>query len=184
MVRITFFDILFLLFLLGGAAWGFYRGIFRQAANTLVIYISTIVSTLTYRSFSRLLGSTGQSASATDVLAFIILMAVTNLLFSLIANDLLKDVHTERMPIWVNLTGMLFGFLNTAIWCAVILIILRSATGGERWAGYEGIQQFIRSQTRGSWMAYGFRPVRYCLLGIIRPWLFGRSLPPLLLKAF
>ena len=78
-MRVTFFDILFMLSLVGGAAWGFYRGMFRQAATTVVIYVSTIVSTVSYRGLSRMLGSsTGQSATATDMLSFIILMVVTN----------------------------------------------------------------------------------------------------------
>jgi uncharacterized membrane protein required for colicin V production len=182
-MRITFFDVLFLFALIGGAAWGFYRGVFRQAASTLVLYVSTVVSTLTYRSLSRMMGDTGQSASATDLLAFIILMAVTNLLFVLIANDLLKNLDENRMPIWVNLSGMVFGFVNAAVWCAVILIILRSATGGSPWMGYEGVRLFIRGQTRGSWMAYVFRPFMRFIIAIIQPWLFGRELPPLFVNA-
>jgi uncharacterized membrane protein required for colicin V production len=182
-MRITFFDILFLIGLLGGATWGFYRGLVRQAASTLVIYVSTVVSTVGYRGLSRLLSATGQGASATDMLAFIILMAVMNLLFTLLINDLLKSFDTERMPIWMNFGGMLFGFLNAAIWCAVILMILRSATGGNEWLGYEGVRLFIQGQTRGSWMAYIFRPFMRFLLAIIRPWLFGHDLPPLLLNA-
>ena len=182
-MRITLFDVLFLFALIGGAAWGFYRGVFRQAVATLVLYVSTVVSTLTYRSLSRLMGDTRQSASATDMLAFVILIGVTNLLFTLIANDLLSDLDERRMPILVNLSGMIFGFINAAVWCAVILIVLRSATGGEQWFGYEGVQIFIQRQTRGSWMAYLFRPFMRFLLTIIQPWLFGRELPPLLVNA-
>jgi uncharacterized membrane protein required for colicin V production len=182
-MRVTFFDFLFMMALVGGAAWGFYRGLFRQAASTIVIYIATVVSTISYRGFSRMLGSTGQSASATDVLAFIILMAVTNVLLALIANDLIAHIEIDRMRIWVNFGGMIFGFLNTAIWCAVILMILRSATGGEEWFGYEGIQQFFVRQTYGSWMAFVFRPLMRVLLALIQPFMFGRSLPPLFLNA-
>lgn len=182
-MRVTFFDFLFMLALVGGAAWGFYRGFFRQAASTIVIYIATIVSTISYRGFSRMLGSTGQSASATDVLAFIILMAVTNVLLALIANDLIAHIEIDRMRIWVNFGGMIFGFLNTAIWCAVILMILRSATGGEKWFGYEGVQEFFVRQTRGSWMAFVFRPLMQVLLALIQPFMFGRGLPPLFVNA-
>jgi uncharacterized membrane protein required for colicin V production len=182
-MRITFFDILFLIALIVGAGWGFYRGIFRQAATTLVIYVSTVVSTLSYRGLSRLLGVTGQGSAATDVLAFVILMVVLNVLFTLLINDLIKNIDTERIPIWANFGGMLFGFLNMAIWCAVILMILRSGSGGDEWAGYEGVRLFVQRQTRGSWMAYVFRPFMRVLLAIIKPWLFGHSLPPLLVDA-
>ena len=182
-MRVTFFDGLFLIMLLLGAAWGWYRGLIRQAASTLVIYISTVISTLSYRGLSRMLGGTGQSATATDMLAFIILMVVMNLLFMLIFNDLLGHLDSERMGIWVNIGGMIFGFLNMAIWCAVLLIVIRSSTGGDRWLGYEGVQAFFQQQTRGSWMAFVFRPFMRFLLVLIQPWLFGRSLPPLFVNA-
>lgn len=182
-MRVTFFDGIFLIMLLLGAAWGWYRGLIRQAASTLVIYISTVISTLSYRGLSRMLGGTGQSASATDMLAFVILMLVMNLLFMLIFNDLLGHLDSESMGIWVNIGGMIFGFLNMAIWCAVLLIVIRSSTGGDRWLGYEGVQAFFQSQTRGSWMAYVFRPFMRFLLILIQPWLFGRSLPPLFVNA-
>jgi uncharacterized membrane protein required for colicin V production len=183
-MRVTFFDVLFMLGLVGGAAWGFYRGTFRQAATTVVIYVSTIVSTVSYRGLSRMLGSsTEQSATATDMLSFIILMVVTNVLLALITNDLLSHIEIDRMRIWVNFGGMIFGFINAAIWCSMILMILRSATSGEEWFGYEGVQQFFINQTRGSWMAFIFRPFMRFLLTIIRPFMFGRDLPPLLLYA-
>lgn len=182
-MNITLFDVLFLAALIAGAAWGFGRGIFRQAANTLVIYMAAVISTLTYRSLSRMLGGSGPNAAATDMASFIILMGVLNILFALLINDLIKHIDISQARIWVNFGGMLFGFLNTVIWCAVILIIVRSATGGDEWYGYKGVQQFFVRQTRNSWMAYAFGPFMRLMLDLIRPWLFGRELPPLLLNA-
>lgn len=182
-MRITFFDILITVVLLGGAAWGFHRGIIRQAAATLVLYVSTVISAIAYRGLSRLLSMTGQSTAATDMLSFIILMVVMNLLFSLIFNDLLSDMDSRRMPVWMNLGGMLFGFLNAAVWCAVILIVIRSATSGDPWMGYESFRLFLQRQTRGSTMAYVFRPFMRAILAVISPWLFGNELPPLLTNA-
>ncbi|MFN2130374.1 MAG: CvpA family protein [Anaerolineae bacterium] len=182
-MRLTFFDVLFFLILIGGTAFGFYRGVFRQASATLVLYVSTVVSTVAYRGLGRMLSGLGESGAATDVLAFIVLMGVMNLLFMLMVNDLIGHIKIERMKIWVNFGGMLFGFVNTAVWCAVVLMVLRSSTAGEEWIGYEAIRQFLQGQTRGSWMAYAFRPFMHFLLAIIRPWLFGHDLPPLLLNS-
>ncbi|HUT19131.1 MAG TPA: CvpA family protein [Anaerolineae bacterium] len=182
-MRLTFFDVLFFLALIGGAAFGFYRGVFRQASATLVLYISTVVSTLAYRGLSRMLVGLGESNAATDVLSFILLMGIMNLMFMLMVNDLIGHISIERMKIWVNFGGMLFGFVNTAVWCAVILIIIRSSTAGEEWIGYEAVRRFLQGQTRGSWMAYVFRPSMRFLLAIIRPWLFGHDLPPLLINS-
>jgi hypothetical protein len=87
------------------------------------------------------------------------------------------------MGVWVNIIGMVFGFLNAAIVCAILMIILRSTTSGEEWLGYGGVQVFLRRQATRSWMAYVFRPFMRLLLTIIEPWLFGHDLPPLLLNA-
>lgn len=183
---ITFFDVLFLLGMVGGAALGFYRGIVRSALGTLVIYIATVISTIGYRSLSRMLvGATGQGGQAADALAFIVLAVVLTILFTLIGRDLIAHIDTNRMGVWSNIGGMFFGFINAAVWCAVLLIIIRSATGGAEWIGYYGgIQRFFVSQTQNSWMAYVFRPFMRFLLAIIKPWLFGHDLPPLLVNAF
>jgi uncharacterized membrane protein required for colicin V production len=180
-MRITIFDIVFLIALIAGAAWGFYRGVFRQARSTLVIYVALVIATVGFRGLSRMLGDTGEGASATHMLSFIILLSVTALLLTLLTNEMVNELNTDR--IWVMFGGMLFGFVNMAIICATLLIVLRSATGGSPWIGYEGIQQFIQQQTRGSWMAYLFRPFMRFLLTILQPWLFGRTLPSLLWEA-
>ncbi|MBN1641854.1 MAG: CvpA family protein [Anaerolineae bacterium] len=182
-MRITFFDILFLFLLLGGAALGFYRGFFRQAATTLVIYVSTVVATLTYRGLARLLSNAGTPNSATEMLSFILILGLLILLFLLMVSDLIGHIDISHMRIWVNFGGMLFGFINTALICAVILMIIRSGTSGGEWVGYEGIRLFFQRQTRGSWMAYLFRPFMQFVLTIIRPWLFGHDLPPLLINS-
>jgi uncharacterized membrane protein required for colicin V production len=184
-VYITLFDILILLALFGGAALGFFRGLFRQAAATLAIYVALVVSTLAYRSLSRLLiDLTGEASGATDVLAFFLIMVIMLILLFLIVNDLLGHVEIERMGMWVNLTGMVFGVLNAAIVCAVVLIVVRSATGGAQWPGYANLQSFLRNQVQRSWMAFVLQPFMQLLLGLVEPWLFGYSLPPLLLNAF
>jgi uncharacterized membrane protein required for colicin V production len=184
-VYITLFDILILLALFGGAAFGFYRGLYRQAAATVVIYLSIVVATLAYRGLSRLLvNMTEQPATATDVLAFFIVLIIMLIMLTLISRDLLAHIEIERMGIWVNISGMVFGALNATIFCAVILIVIRSASGGADWPGYVGLQAFLQRQVKRSWMAYVLRPFMILLLNLIEPWLFGYSLPPLLLNAF
>jgi uncharacterized membrane protein required for colicin V production len=183
-VTITFFDVLIVLGLLGGAVLGFYRGVFRQAAMTLILYISTVVAALSYRSVSRtLIRITGQRPAATDVLGFFLVMAVMMLLLWLISRDLISNIEARRFGIWVNIAGMVFGFLNAAIVAAVVLIVLRSATAGEEWLGYQGVQAFTQRQLNRSWMVYMFRPFLQLILRLVEPWLFGHPMPPLLTNA-
>ena len=183
-MTITFFDILVLFALLGGAAIGFFRGFLRQAASTLILYISMVVASLFYPSISRtLVRLTGQLPYATDVLGFFLLMGLMMTLLFLARGELMSNINTDRQGIGHNLAGMVFGFLNAAIVCAVGLIVLRSVVNGDPWPAYRGLQTFIRKQTSSSWMVYVFTPFTRLLLALIEPWLFGNRLPPLLRNA-
>ncbi len=183
-MQITLFDILILLALVGGATWGFFRGIVRQAAGLFTLYAATVISTIGYRSVSRMLGGATHPSMGLDMLSFVILMIALNLLFWLMGRDLIGHIDADRLGIWSNLGGMVLGFINAAIWCAVLLIVIRSATGGPRWIGYDGVREFFRRQTEYSWMSYVFGPFMRLVLATIRPWLFGHELPPLLINAF
>ena len=186
-MTITFFDILILFALMGGAAMGFYQGLIRQAAATLILYISIVVSALFYRNLSRfLVRVTGQLPRTTDVLGFFLIMAVMLVLLLLARHELLSSTRADdrrRQPIWHNIAGMLFGFLNAAILSSIAVIVLRSAVGGEPWAAYAGVQTMLRKGLDRSWMVYAFRPFTRLLLTLIEPWLFGNQLPPLLRNA-
>lgn len=184
-MTITLFDILILLALVGGAAWGFYRGVVRQAAMTLIIYISTVISTLTYRGVANLIsGGRSTSTAGVDMMSFVMVMVVINLMLFFIINDLIKDLDLRRLGMWSNIGGMAFGFLNVSIWCAVLLLIIRSSVNGPEWIGYQGVQVFFQNQTQRSLMVFVFSPLMRMMMALIQPWLFGRSLPPLLMNAF
>jgi uncharacterized membrane protein required for colicin V production len=183
-VTITFFDILVLFALLGGAVLGFFRGFFRQAAATLVLYIAIVMASLAYPYLSRVLSQlTGQLSHATDVLAFFVIMALVMILLFLGRNDLMSNTNTDRMGIWHNLSGMVFGFLNAAIICAVVVIVLRSVTAGDSWPAYGAIQTFFRRQLARSFMVYVFGPFTRLIISLVELWLFGGRLPPLLRNA-
>ena len=179
-MRVTLFDVLILLAVFGGGFYGFSRGFFSQAVGTISIYISTVISTLSYRGLSRLLsGSTGQPSLSTDMLAFILLMVVIYTMFVLLGRELTMEIDIETMGIWVNLGGMIFGLINTVLLCALLLIIIRSGTA-DKWYGYDNFRLFLYRQTYGSWMAFTFQPAMRLLLITVKPWMFGGELPRLL----
>jgi uncharacterized membrane protein required for colicin V production len=183
-VTITLFDILFLFALLGGAALGFYRRLLRQATATLFLYVALVLAALAYRSVSRtLVRLTGQLPQATDVLGFFMVMGVMLALFFVGRHELISNLNDDRRSIWGNILGMVFGFLNAAIVCAIVVIVLRSATAGEPWPAYSAIQTLIRKGLGRSWMVYAFSPFTRLLLAAIEPLLFGQRLPPLLRNA-
>jgi uncharacterized membrane protein required for colicin V production len=182
---VTLFDILILMALFLGGLLGFYRGLFRQAAATVSLYVAFVVATVSYRGLGRVLMDwTGQSALATDVLAFFVLLVLLLIILILITRDLLEHIDHDRMGIWYNLTGMIVGVLNAAIVGAVVIMVIRSASAGDDWIGYAGFQAFLRRQVRRSWMAFVLQPFMRLLLAIVQPWLFGYDLPPLLRNVF
>jgi len=184
MVTITFFDVLVLFGLFGGAAMGFYRGVVRQALATLILYIAIVVASLFYVDLSRILSRwTGQPSQATDLLAFFIFLVVIMVVLFIGRRDLMRNIKTDRVPIWQNISGMVVGVLNAAIISAVVMIVLRSTTLGEEWPAYQGIQGLLRRMITRSFMAYVFRPFTQLILALIQPWLFGGQLPPLLRNA-
>jgi uncharacterized membrane protein required for colicin V production len=183
-VTITLFDILFLFALLGGAALGFYRRLLRQVTTTLFLYIALVLAALAYRSVSRtLVRLTGQLPHATDVLGFFLVFGIGLVLLFLGRRELFRDLNDDRRSIWGNIAGMVFGFVNAAIVCAIVVIVLRSATAGDPWPAYSGIQNLIRKGLGRSWMVYAFTPFTRLLLAAIEPLLFGQRLPPLLRNA-
>jgi len=183
-VTITFFDILVLFGLFGGAAMGFYRGVVRQALATLIIYIAIVVASLFYVDLSRILARwTGQPSQTTDLLAFFMFIVVMMVVLFIARRDLLRNVKMDRVRIWQNIAGMAVGVLNAAIISAVVLIVLRSTVLGGQWLAYEGVQGLLRRMITRSFMAYVFRPFTQLILALIQPWLFGGQLPPLLRNA-
>ena len=163
---------------------GFYRGLLRQAAATLILYISLVVASLFYVDLSRVLARwTGQPHQATDLLSFFLFLIVIMVVLFIGRRDLIRNVNLDRTRIWQNILGMVFGVLNASIVCAVVLIVLRSTTGGEEWYAYQAVQQGLRRMLSRSFMAYIFRPFTYLILNLIQPWLFGGQLPPLLRNA-
>jgi uncharacterized membrane protein required for colicin V production len=183
-VTITFLDILILLGLFGGAVLGFFRGFLRQAAATLILYVSIVMASLFYRNLSRMLVRlTGQSPQSTDLLAFFVLLAVVMVVLFIGRRDLMRNANTDRIPIWQNIVGMVFGVLNAAIVAGVVLIVLRSTTLGDPWPAYGGLQTLLRRTVTRSFMAYVFGPFIQLIVALIEPWLFGGQLPPLLRNA-
>jgi uncharacterized membrane protein required for colicin V production len=164
-VTFTFFDFVILLALVGGAALGFFRGALRQAVATLMLYLSIVASALVYRDVSRFLARlTGQAPPATDVLAFFLTFGVTLVVLFVIRYELIQHINMERFGVWHNIVGMAFGFLNAAVVCAILVIVLRSTVSGDTWYAYKGIQAFFRRQFARSWMVYVFRPFTELIL--------------------
>lgn len=176
----------FLLFLgfAGGIALGFYRGLIKQLLGLLALYVSLVASTLTYPYLSPIISRSTQTAPLiADLVAFLFLLAVFDIIANLMLNTLIEEPRAKRFGTLDLTGGMLIGLLNACIWGAVIVAIVRSATATGNWLSYEGLRTFLHDQTTHSLLANIFRTVFRIVMATIKPWLFGGDLPILLRNA-
>ena len=125
----NFFDVLIVLGLLGGSAWGFIKGVIHQAFGVGMIYVSIVVATMFYSVVApvaqRLIRLETKTAAAVSFL-FLLIVAM-NLLALALRNVRKKEFKVLRL---VNqLGGMTFGFIIACVWIALIVALLYYATG-------------------------------------------------------
>jgi len=123
------FDVLIILALVGGAAWGFIKGLIHQAVTVGITYVAIIVATLFYGDVTPLfIRYVKLDAKAAGAVSFLLLMilAINVLAFAL------RDVRKKEIKALrsVNqLGGMAFGLAIASVWIALIIALLYFGTG-------------------------------------------------------
>lgn len=126
----NFFDVLIVIALVAGAAWGFIKGIIHQAIGVGLIYVSIIVATIFYSvvapGLGRLIKVSSQAAGA---LSFLLLMIITLNVLALALRDVRKR-EIKLLRLINQLGGMTFGFVIASVWIALVIALLHYAVGG------------------------------------------------------
>lgn len=124
----NFFDVLIVLALLGGAAWGFIKGVVHQAFGLGMIYVSIIVATMSYtviapplRRFVKL------DPKAAAAVAFLLLLIIALNLLGLALRKIRK-AEFKVLRLVNQLGGMTLGFIIACVWIALIIAMLHYAT--------------------------------------------------------
>ena len=124
----NFFDVLIVMALIGGAAWGFIKGVIHQAIGLGMIYVSILAATLSYSIIAPILRKLVklEAKTAAAVAFLLLLIIVLNLLG--IALRRVRKAEFKMLRLVNQLGGMTFGFITTCIWIALIVAMLHYAT--------------------------------------------------------
>ena len=122
------FDILIIIGLVAGSAWGFIKGVIHQLIGVALLYVSLIVATMFYSELAppiaQIIKLPMQPAKATAFLALLII--AINVIGFAVRKVRKKEVKMLRL---VNqLGGMTLGFGMACVWIAVILAALHYAS--------------------------------------------------------
>jgi uncharacterized membrane protein required for colicin V production len=124
------FDVIIVLALLAGAAWGFMKGVIHQIVGLFLIYFGLVVSTLLYWMMAPFVAQLIKlDIRAAGAISFLFLLIVS----INIAGFALRDVRRREYRVLrlVNqLGGMTFGFVAASVWIAIAVGLLWYAAGG------------------------------------------------------
>jgi uncharacterized membrane protein required for colicin V production len=171
------FDVLILLALLAGSAWGFVRGLIRMALSLVVLYVSAVLAMTVYeRVGDYFTYMFGLPMNISEGLAFLVILAVTSIVLNSVLRLTYRDTELPGIRQVDQLGGMVIGFFITCIWIGFTILafafMLGASIAEEEGLGVNLIAYFQRSNLIP--IFYRFLPIA---LATLRPWM-PKGLPP------
>ena len=183
----NFFDVLIVLALIGGAAWGFIKGVIHQAFGLGMIYVSIVFATIFYSviapPLARLVKLEAKTAAAVSFL--LLLVIALNLLALALRRPRKAEFKVLRL---VNqLGGMTFGFVITCVWVALIIAMLYYATstpidwqdpGKQQLAtlNWESIRRTFATGLHRSPLVNAFQTILPLIIGSVSPFVPAKDI--------
>jgi uncharacterized membrane protein required for colicin V production len=171
------FDILIGFVLLGGAAWGFVRGLVRTALNLVVLYIAAVLAMTFYDVAGKWLGYMfGTSKAVSEAIAFFAIAALVSIVINFILRRTYKHTELPGLRQVDQLGGMVIGFFLASIWIGFAILVLAfmlAAAGGKGGALTQNLVVYFQTSHLIP-IFYKFLPVA---LVTLRPWM-PKGLPP------
>jgi len=175
------FDLLVLLALVAGAAWGFMKGVIHQIIGLGLMYVAIISATWFYPVLappvSRLVKLPLQPAGA---ISFLFLMIVTMNVIGFALRDIRRREY-KVLRLVNQLGGMTFGFVMAAIWVALAIAMLHYAAVGSQYTtpntgapvfanvGWESTRQSILNGLNRSPLVGAFSVLLPMILSSVSP---------------
>ncbi|MGQ9516628.1 MAG: CvpA family protein [Anaerolineae bacterium] len=123
------FDILIIIALAAGAAWGFIKGLIHQAIGLMMLYASLIVATVFYSdiapSLQRVVHLEPKAAGA---VAFLLLLIICINILGFALREV-RNREIKALRLLNQLGGMAFGVVMAGIWIALIIALLNYSVG-------------------------------------------------------
>ncbi len=172
------FDVLIGFAMLGGAAWGFIRGLVRMFLGLAVLYIAAVVAMTFYTRLARWLAFFGgqQPDESLEAIAFLLILVLTAVPLNFVLGRTYKDTELPGIRQIDQLGGLIIGFLLAAVWVGLSIVAIAYVLRAPIEAG-GGFRQNVTGYFHGSRLV----PIFYRFLSValvtLRPWM-PKGQPP------
>lgn len=165
------YDVLFTAALLGGAAWGFIRGLVRMAISLVVLYIAAVLAMTFYDNLGKLISyMSGFPIYISEAIAFLLILAVIVIAFNAILRRTYRDTELPGIRQIDQLGGMIIGFFIACIWIGFAILVLAFVLGTPVTE-----ESSFRTNLIGYFQGSNLIPVFYQLLPVLlatlQPWM-------------
>lgn len=192
MPGIAVLDVVMVLALVGGTLNGLRVGALQQVASLVILYVSVVITTRFYRFVlpfaNRLMA--GAPTAIVEAAVFTAFLVILYLILSILILDLALSRQRERRGTGYNwrhmdyqtgqslgsvlnhLGGLAIGFVITAVWIGIGLLIYRFVLSGN-WVQWEDWRHRLLRDYQASILVPAFQAVLPLVLKTIEPWLPG-----------
>jgi uncharacterized membrane protein required for colicin V production len=171
------FDVIILLALLAGTAWGFIRGLVRMALTLLVLYVAIVLAMSFYRLFGWFIGNIfGMPQELNEALAFVLILVAVVVVANFVISRTYKDTELPGVRQIDQLGGLLLGFLVVSLWIGLAILVVAFLLSMEV-EGAGSLRLNILGYFQSSFLIpifYRFLPVAFAAF---RPWVPMGQLP-------
>lgn len=123
------FDVLIIIALAAGAAWGFIHGLIHQAIGMAMLYVSLIVATMFYSDIAPGLGRVVHlEPKAAGAVSFLLLLIIAINVLGFALRGVRKQ-EVKALRLLNQIGGMAFGAAMAGIWIAIIIALLNYSIG-------------------------------------------------------
>ncbi len=164
--------------MLGGAAWGFVRGLIRMVLSLVVLYVAAILAMTFYTRLARWLSFIGgrQPDESVEAIAFVLILVLTAVLINFVLSRTYRDTELPGVRQIDQLGGLVIGFLLTAVWVGLSLVALAYLLYAPIEAG-GSVRQSMTLYFRNSKLIPLFYQFLTVVLTTLKPWMPKGQIP-------
>ncbi len=166
-LQISLFDVIIVLSLVGGAAWGFNTGLVRQIIGAACAYLSLLISSLVFSTvMSWLTHTVGFHGWLVEVLVFGGFTLGFYFLLVYLVQDVFGIRGTEFFGVGNRMAGMFVGFALTFFWLALLFILIHYSLE-VTWLKWDNLRSAFLASYRRSILAPVMEQTGYLVLSTV-----------------
>jgi len=176
------FDVLVVVALIAGAAWGFLKGVIHQVIGLALMWLGIVMATWAYPLLATPVArATKMGLAPAGAISFLFIMVITINALGFALRDVRKR-EFKALRLINQLGGMTFGFIMAAVWVALGIAMLHYAAAGAAYTqpntgapvlanigGWEAARQTILQGLRTSPLVGAFSALLPMILNSVAP---------------